>query len=168
MDTVRSYGTGYSTRLNIPRILSGERFFTGVEGLMPSLPIWEIARGKGHPEWIHEGKGYLSESAYLIARSDAAQSSDSDVDDTARKESHSTLIIATLARARGPKKSQVLGNTSNLALESLKSIVKGKNSQGIGHDRLTPLAVATTIIRTARRTSIEQVEIHLCCHFTIL
>ncbi|OQU96141.1 hypothetical protein CLAIMM_02264 [Cladophialophora immunda] len=60
----------YSTRQNIPRILTGEEEFVSVfpEDSVPPLTVKDIGRGMGHPEWVWGGTRYFDEGEYLQVR----------------------------------------------------------------------------------------------------
>jgi hypothetical protein len=72
VDRVRSKGIVYSTRLNAPRMLIGEKDFVGINDLKPRLTLEEIGRAEGHPEWIFEGARYVHEAEYQAAVAKAA------------------------------------------------------------------------------------------------
>ncbi|KAH0842396.1 hypothetical protein FOPE_07331 [Fonsecaea pedrosoi] len=65
----------YSTRQNIPRILTGQEDFLSVfsEDSMPPMTIPDIGRGMGHPEWVWRGTRYFDEGEYQQARASAAE-----------------------------------------------------------------------------------------------
>ncbi|OAP54908.1 hypothetical protein AYL99_10608 [Fonsecaea erecta] len=71
----RSEKIMYSTRQNIPRILTGEDEFLSVfpSDQVPPLPIKEIGRGLGHPEWVWKGTRFFDEDEYMQARTNEPQ-----------------------------------------------------------------------------------------------
>ncbi|KIW94621.1 uncharacterized protein Z519_04597 [Cladophialophora bantiana CBS 173.52] len=66
----RSERLMYSTRQNIPRILTGQEDFVSVfpEDSVPALTVKDIGRGMGHPEWVWAGTRYFDEEEYLQGR----------------------------------------------------------------------------------------------------
>ncbi|OAL23793.1 hypothetical protein AYO22_06112 [Fonsecaea multimorphosa] len=85
----RSEKIMYSTRQNIPRILTGEDEFVSVfpEDQVPPLTVKEIGRGRGHREWVWKGYRYFEEDEYLEARA-ASEEEEKDEDDKEEEQDH--------------------------------------------------------------------------------
>ncbi|OCT46061.1 hypothetical protein CLCR_00429 [Cladophialophora carrionii] len=60
----------YSTRQNIPRILTGEEDFVSVFGRddVASMSLKDIGSGTGHGEWVWAGTRYFNEDEYKAVR----------------------------------------------------------------------------------------------------
>ena len=76
----------YSTRQNIPRILTGAEDFASVfpESAVPPMNLKDIGSGIGHGEWVWSGQRYFDQGDYeaardqSIAEADALKSSQED------------------------------------------------------------------------------------------
>ena len=60
----------FSTRQNIPRILTGEEDFISAfaEDVIPPMSLKDIGRGTGHAEWVWAGTRYFDQGGYEQAR----------------------------------------------------------------------------------------------------